>query len=258
MGNSAKFMLVGILIVVLLIAIIWDRSSETTRGTEMNSLVNAMPDQFKTEAIPPETADANVNIGGDNTIKPIPDDMKDPFARKPGADNAAPAEPGEVIVKNGAPAQGTAPNVKAPEQPAAEKTYITVEGDSYWSVAEKVYGSGAKNEIIHKANMDVCPDPLKMKAGMKLIIPPLEGKPAVESQSVIKNTAGNKNTAKNAVPKTAPSHPKEYTVKAGDVLSKIAAKELGNSNRANEIYELNKDKLDSPDDLKIGQILRLP
>ncbi len=50
----------------------------------------------------------------------------------------------------------------------------------------------------------------------------------------------------------------EYRVKRGDTLSKIALKKLGNKKRAREIYTLNKDRMSSPDLLRVGMKLRIP
>src|SRR5262249_4227738 len=49
-----------------------------------------------------------------------------------------------------------------------------------------------------------------------------------------------------------------YQVKLGDGLRAIARDRLGDANRADEIFRINLDKLDSPDRIYPGQILRLP
>ncbi len=51
---------------------------------------------------------------------------------------------------------------------------------------------------------------------------------------------------------------KEYTVKKGDTLWTIAAKELGSGHRWKYIYELNKEKIKNPDKLHVGMRLDLP
>ena len=51
---------------------------------------------------------------------------------------------------------------------------------------------------------------------------------------------------------------KTYTVKAGDTLSKIAKDHLGSANAYMKIFDLNKDRLSDPDQIKPGQVLRLP
>jgi hypothetical protein len=49
-----------------------------------------------------------------------------------------------------------------------------------------------------------------------------------------------------------------YTVAAGDSLSKIAKNFYGNSADYMKIYEANKDKLNDPDKIKVGQQLVIP
>jgi nucleoid-associated protein YgaU len=49
-----------------------------------------------------------------------------------------------------------------------------------------------------------------------------------------------------------------YTVKAGDTLSKIAKQHLGDGNAYMRIFEANRDQLSNPDQIKPGQVLKLP
>ena len=48
-----------------------------------------------------------------------------------------------------------------------------------------------------------------------------------------------------------------YTVKPGDTLSKIAKMELGDANAYMKIFELNRDQLKDPDQIKPGQVLKI-
>ncbi len=50
--------------------------------------------------------------------------------------------------------------------------------------------------------------------------------------------------------------PRTYTVKSGDTLSKIAARELGNANRYKDIASLN--GIRDPNKVNVGQVLKLP
>ena len=57
---------------------------------------------------------------------------------------------------------------------------------------------------------------------------------------------------------TAPeTAPKTYTVKPGDTLSKIAKMTLGDANAYMRIFEMNKDQLKNPDEIKPGQVLKI-
>lgn len=50
----------------------------------------------------------------------------------------------------------------------------------------------------------------------------------------------------------------EYTVEFGDTLSGISQRFLGSQSRFREIYEANKDRMDSPDRLRVGKAIRIP
>jgi LysM repeat protein len=49
-----------------------------------------------------------------------------------------------------------------------------------------------------------------------------------------------------------------YTVQAGDTLSAIAKRLLGNAGDYMEIFNANKDQLSDPDKIKPGQVLKIP
>jgi nucleoid-associated protein YgaU len=49
-----------------------------------------------------------------------------------------------------------------------------------------------------------------------------------------------------------------YTVQAGDTLSAISKKFLGNANSYMQIFEANRDQLTDPDKIKPGQVLKIP
>jgi nucleoid-associated protein YgaU len=56
----------------------------------------------------------------------------------------------------------------------------------------------------------------------------------------------------------ATSATRTYTVKAGDTLSKIAKAHLGNPGDYVKIFEANRDQLSDPDEIRPGQVLRIP
>jgi nucleoid-associated protein YgaU len=57
---------------------------------------------------------------------------------------------------------------------------------------------------------------------------------------------------------SAPSQSRTITVQAGDSLSKIAKRELGDADKWHAIYEANRDKIKDPDLIHPGQVLTLP
>nr|WP_243149239.1 LysM peptidoglycan-binding domain-containing protein [Colidextribacter sp. OB.20] len=68
--------------------------------------------------------------------------------------------------------------------------------------------------------------------------------------------APSKNT--NTDPVVTPAPAGTYTVKSGDCLWNIAARELGSGKRWSEIYELNKAVVKNPNRIYTGQVLTLP
>lgn len=83
----------------------------------------------------------------------------------------------------------------------------------------------------------------------------------------IEDRALKSRTAEKAQP--ADAHPKKaiavnkagnksYTVKSGDTLASISRKFYKTSGRWKEILKANKDKIDNPENLKIGQTLTIP
>jgi len=60
------------------------------------------------------------------------------------------------------------------------------------------------------------------------------------------------------LPATAANTSKTYTVKSGDTLYSIAAKNLGSSNKWKDLMAANKTALKRPQDLRIGMKLSLP
>ena len=49
-----------------------------------------------------------------------------------------------------------------------------------------------------------------------------------------------------------------YTVQAGDTLSAISKRLLGDAGDYMQIFNLNKDQLSDPDKIKPGQVLKIP
>jgi nucleoid-associated protein YgaU len=54
------------------------------------------------------------------------------------------------------------------------------------------------------------------------------------------------------------SEARTHTVAKGDTLGEIAQQYLGSAQRADDLYRANTHVLKNKDDLKIGQVLRIP
>ena len=72
----------------------------------------------------------------------------------------------------------------------------------------------------------------------------------------IKVRPGAQQPARQAAPSAGGQQ--TYTVKAGDTLSAIAQKYLGDANAYMEIFNANRDQLNDPDKIKPGQVLKIP
>jgi nucleoid-associated protein YgaU len=68
--------------------------------------------------------------------------------------------------------------------------------------------------------------------------------------------SGGSSTAPDA-PAPAPADT-EYTVVAGDSLSKIAKRFYGDANQWRRIFEANRDQIKNPDLIHPGQVFRIP
>lgn len=56
----------------------------------------------------------------------------------------------------------------------------------------------------------------------------------------------------------SPAGGKTYTVVSGDTLWKIASDHYGKGNEYMKIFEANRDILENPDRIKVGQVLKIP
>ncbi len=75
------------------------------------------------------------------------------------------------------------------------------------------------------------------------------------------NTLNSIRIVEPEAPKPPPAEPPKetiYEVVAGDTLSGIAKRFYGNAGQYMKIFEANRDILDNPDLIKIGQKLRIP
>ncbi len=139
---------------------------------------------------------------------------------------------------------------------SGESTYTVASGDTLGGIASRLLGSESKWTAIAKANPSV--DPNRMKVGTKLRIPSKDSfasassaspvsTPRTAAPAVTSNTAGSSNGGGN------------YTVVAGDTLSKIARKSYGNSKLWQKIYAANKGAIGSdPANLRVGMKLTIP
>ncbi len=148
-------------------------------------------------------------------------------------------------------------------------THKVQAGDTLGRIANRYYNSSRQDYVkaIFEANRDSLSSPDTVYAGRELVIPVLNDvaeQPAVnaiqdkkrEMVSSDINELVNGGVEKN----TAVAAGATYTVKSGDMLSRIAARHYGSSAKriVDAIYAANKDVMSSPNNLVAGRTIRLP
>ncbi len=149
---------------------------------------------------------------------------------------------------------------------ALPKTYIVSEGDNLAIIAQKFYGPDEGNKKINvarifEANRKLLKSLDEIYVGQTLTIPPLIDKTdSVFSDSLFDKVKSIGRRLTSAETSKAPSvrRSKQYVVREGDSLWRIAVEQLGDGTRYKEISELNADILGNEDYLAVGMQLRIP
>ncbi|MCP3916312.1 MAG: LysM peptidoglycan-binding domain-containing protein [bacterium] len=133
-------------------------------------------------------------------------------------------------------------------RPSGSRTYVVKAGDSLERIARRELGEGARWRELQALNGGV--DPLKLHVGRKLVLPGGEGQPAPKKPTGPQPKPERKKKSKAA------TDGRIYVVKAGDILGRIAQRELGSSRHWRKILDAN-PKL-NPDRLFVGAKIVLP
>ena len=171
------------------------------------------------------------------------------------------------------------PRKQSPAVTAAEtgKFHDVQAGESMFAICKKYYGNSNGDAIDALAKFNKIDDPESIRAGRRLKIPsPQEIGLAATSAESTPNTsvasaipqpsslrivpvASDQSVAKGAPAAKTPTKPAHvtYTVKPGETLRMIALKVMGNKSKWNKLYDLNRDVIDDPDNLKVGTVLRI-
>ena len=147
------------------------------------------------------------------------------------------------------------PNTSATTQPSSNlsaSTHRVAAGETFSSIAQAYYGDSKYAGKIAKANPNV--DARRLRPGMTIHLP---GKgDAVETAST---DSGATTHAKHGLVKVVADSTKEYVVRSGDNLYKISMRLYGRGDKADSIYQLNKEQMGSDAGrLKVGMVLKLP
>lgn len=161
------------------------------------------------------------------------------------------------------------PTVETVKQTLSRAYYTVCEGDNLADIAKKFYGAVEGNRRVNvfrifEANRQALASPHKIVVGQKLVIPPLEASTAdgakiggIFSSSMFEKV---ESIGKRHLPaeNDKPERSKQYVVREGDSLWRVASAQLGDGSRYREIYRLNAGILEDEDILRVGTRLKLP
>ncbi len=185
------------------------------------------PARFSTaDVVPPPVTSSAINV-------PTQD-------RGQSLDSARTTQPADAAPASGSwPSAGAAPVAEATHKPGP---YVVQADDNYWTVSEKVYGTGGYFKAIYEHNRRQHAQSDHLQVGDVLDVPDAatleQMYPDLCPKSSHVAQAAGASSAAAAQPGT-----RLYTVADGDTLYEIARRELGRANRWGEIYQLNKDQL---------------
>lgn len=178
-----------------------------------------------------------------------------------------------------------------PQEKPAVPSYTVRDGDDLWSLAQRAYADGTQWRRIAEANPGLEPA-RDLVPGTRLVVPdanlaglsakappPRDAAPASAvptasdapgSMVAAEAAASVRTNASPASPQVAaavaPSLPtdplgpatKRVRVAAGETLSALAERYLGDPDAWPRIYELNRDQIDDPDQIDVGWVLIVP
>ncbi|HUE14299.1 MAG TPA: LysM peptidoglycan-binding domain-containing protein [Planctomycetaceae bacterium] len=143
--------------------------------------------------------------------------------------------------------------------------YVVQPQDTFWTISRKKYGTARYFMALAQLNKAHVPDPTRMRPGVKVSTPPTEILETQFAQYLPKGSAVEVTSGERQAAKPAPTGffvnsdgKPMYRTGEKDTLSDIAARHLGRASRWIQVFEMNRDKLSSPNQVKVGTELVLP
>jgi nucleoid-associated protein YgaU len=147
----------------------------------------------------------------------------------------------------------------------AEDVYVVQPQDNFWTISRKRYGTARYFRALAEINKQHVPDPTRMRPGTRIRTPATE---ILETQFAQYLPRGSAIEVASGERQSTTPRPTGFFVSSvgkpmyrtgdKDTLSNIAGRHLGRASRWTEVFELNRDKLASPNQVKIGLELALP
>lgn len=155
-----------------------------------------------------------------------------PSAEPPTPATSASSTPSEQSLAPAPQRPDPARSQVAPSAPRF-RDYIIRKGDTFSRIAAEQLGGAKFESAIAAANPLV--DPLRLQIGQSIRLP-IDPEPLASPD-----------------PREI-----EYEIRSDDSLWKIAKRLYGDGSLSDLIYQANRDRLSSPDDLTVGEMLRIP
>jgi nucleoid-associated protein YgaU len=239
-GNTAKFMLVGILVMVIVTAVIWDRQSGDLTAASINRGANRSAPKA---GLSTPLADGSENAEG--AVK-----LREKTAEELAAEELMAAMKGQAEAERKPQplvkvqdTQKVKESAQAPKEAPKPRTYTVETGDSFWTIADKLFNDASLWKEIWKANMQRFPRPDMLKEGATIIIPELD-------TSKVKLPPAS--TGREA----APDGMRHYIVQPGDCLGTISQDFYGTAKKWRMILEAN--GLEDETNLRAGMKIVIP
>lgn len=141
--------------------------------------------------------------------------------------------------------------------PRSYTLYTVRPGESLARIAREKYGDESLWRKLAEINADRIPNPSVVRAGVTIRLPKKEELSGLTVRDTPR-VQPRRGDPPSSSERSGPRRFKKYTVKKGDILGRIARKQLGTSKRWREIYELNRDLIKDPDNVPAGIVIRIP
>lgn len=210
--------------------------------TELLAMRPARTDE-SAAAAPPAAAETDPARGGSDFVYGVQPAPRPEVER--------PAAPERIVMGASTPEIVAAPDSTPVVVPVA--THEVRRGETLTEICTAHYHEAGRDLVTALARFNGLDDASMVRSGARLRLPPrelLDGRAPIVPVA----TAPRTPTASARVAAATDVH----RVAANENLSKIAARRLGKASRYREIFELNRDQLKDPDDVRAGMVLRLP
>lgn len=263
MGGIEKFMVFGILVIILVILGFAVVTSISVQDDLSSNRLKAGGKERVIQVLDQEVPEPGETLAVERKrlpSKPVASDVV-PAGAEPRSTSTLPTVPLKLELpgktRNSDPTGDAEKGTAAPENPlhaagetASHKpiTYTVKKGDSFRKIARILLGDEERYTQIMALNPDV--DPRYLRVGQEILVPAKGG--------VAPGGAGNAVARSKGSPATPSASGRIYVVQKGDTLFQISRKFYGNASGWKKIYAANRAIIPDPGRLPVGLKLRIP